>query len=180
MNIIKKVYLVLGVAGCFLLTSCGIMTGLVKTYSPMTPQPSETTSGENTQAPFEDMQIFILNYTDPMAGSFSLTLEATQEGEHLEFETYFGEHIKADAIITQSLFEKLAELCEKYDVYSWDGFSVSAPEGLLDASNVSLEIKLSNGEWVSVSGYNGPENFWDFYDEVEELAISVAKEYSID
>ncbi len=168
---------------CFVLCSCGVAGELMNmVINAQTPTPGNEASPTEaivlTEEAFEHMETFFFDYTDPMAGQFQVDLKHADGGEHLKFVTYFGDHVEADAVIVEPLFEMLADLCKKHEIHLWDDFSSPAPDGLMDASNFRLEIKLSNGEWISAGGFGTPENYDEFYSDLEELVLPIAREYS--
>lgn len=70
------------------------------------------------------------------------------------------------------LAKALEELFVRSQVYTWNGFVGTSPEGVLDGSSFSFEATLSDGSTISASGSN---NFPKGYGELKEGLYNLCK-----
>ncbi len=172
-DILKK-YIVL-LLFLLLLTACG----------------NEVTTNESSSEEIEIINVeelgamtrFEFNFTIPMAGIFTVKITDEEDGAHFYFETNYDyslddPYFVTEKVVDKSVFEGIAEICKKYDVYSWNGYSSSESyEGVMDIDTTSLYIRFATGEKISASASGGfPLNHQEFYEELHEYTLAIAKE----
>ncbi len=131
------------------------------------------------------MTRFRFSYQNPMAGSYNVEIRERNSGAiSFDFETYFDfsegaedSHVKSEKNVDEAVFEEIAKICEKHDIYSWDGFQSEAYEGAMDTEITSIYIEFSDETTVSASASGGfPENHQEFYEDLHEYTLTIAKE----
>ncbi len=145
---------------------------------------SNSTSSDSVNAAEDTtMKDFRFIYHNPMAGSYTVEVREKDGEVHFKFETYFdysedaqNVHFEIEKIVDSFIFQEIAAICEKHDVYSWDGYSSSAFEGATDTESTSLYIEFHSDDTISASaGGAFPVNYDEFYDDIHEYTLLVAK-----
>ncbi len=160
----------------FLLTGCGL--GISTAESEDSDVSSESINIEE----LGDITTFKFKHDIPMEGIFTVNITEDWFMAHFDFETYFDysensdRHVVSDKKVGKAIFKEIASICEKYDIYSWDGFDSEAGEGVMDADSISLTIEFDTGKTISAYASGGfPINSQEFIDELHEYTLEIAK-----
>ncbi len=144
---------------------------IIRGDRPADPGIKGTDGDQNAEANTSGMTSFSYDYIGSIGGdSHSYTVKMQDTGclfsfEGMEYRNYKDLEMR----IEPGIFERLCELCEKYDVAKWNGFN-KADTDVLDGDGFSLRITFADGGRISAHGSNAyPKDYMGFVNEMREI-----------
>ncbi len=140
--------------------------------------PSNTSGGTSENKPTSTAKSFAtfeFYYRLPNVGVYEV--KVTDQGEDVLF-SFKSEHqsyVLAEKIVDGSVITDISTLLEKYDIYSWNGFDSKSEKEVLERETFSVFINFGGENLYADGNDSFPEKFHEFYQELHELTLSVAK-----